>query len=61
MKITAQEFARQRDKTEIEGEKACYCGHTDLCDCGDPDINTMKANSKKTLVANIPTLSSDKI
>lgn len=62
--ISEEEFAKHRNKTSsIEmlsyGEvimKGCYCGHTDLCECSNPDHLTMGANSAGNLIANIPTL-----
>lgn len=70
-KITPEEFAEHRNQTAYEYdcpfrggkkiEKACYCGHTDMCECSDPDLLTMKANKRRTLVANISTLTHNDI
>ena len=32
-----KEWVRLREETKTEEGGLCYCGHTDRCDCGDPD------------------------
>jgi hypothetical protein len=31
-----------RESTKNEDGALCYCGHTNRCDCGDPDETTFK-------------------
>jgi len=60
IKITPEQYSKHRNETleryNFKEYKACYCGHTNTCDCPDPGIWELQANSKKELVANIPTL-----
>lgn len=45
-----------RDASEDEwGEKLCYCGHTNKCSCGDPDLNTFKDSvNRGTIILDDP-------
>ena len=45
---------RANSKNEY-GEKLCYCGHTDMCECGDPDFTTFKdAVERGAIILNDP-------
>ena len=33
-----EKWIELRNKTKNEDGKLCYCGHTDRCDCLDPDL-----------------------
>ena len=40
-------WLKMRDESKDEnGEKLCYCGHTDKCSCADPDKKTFKESVK---------------
>jgi len=61
-KPTAEEYSKLRDAQAEEIpcpfkgtrlEKPCYCGHTDMCTCGNPGEMEIKANSYDNLMQNI--------
>ena len=38
-----KEWLKLRDASKDEfGDKLCYCGHTNLCSCGDPSFGLFK-------------------
>ncbi len=37
MCLKYKDWLKLRKETEDEDGKLCYCGHTDRCDCADPD------------------------
>ncbi len=49
-----RKWLRLRNSTKDEyGEKLCYCGHTHMCTCADPDIKTFELSvENKTIILN---------
>lgn len=37
-----KKWLKLRDNSLEDGEKLCYCGHTRMCTCGNPDIETFR-------------------
>jgi len=37
----------REESKDKNGKKLCYCGHTNKCDCGDPDKQTFKDSVKR--------------
>ena len=49
-------WIKLRDDSKDEfGDKLCYCGHTDLCSCSNPDRTTFKESvERKAIILNDP-------
>ncbi len=41
-----EQWLKLRDTNKNNEGKICYCGHTNKCDCGDPDFETFYENIK---------------
>lgn len=45
---------REKSKNEYN-EKLCYCGHTNKCECLDPDFNLFKDSvARRTIIMGSP-------
>ena len=50
-----KDWIKLRKETKSEDGKLCYCGHTDRCDCGDPDSKTFEESvERKAIIVGDP-------
>jgi len=50
LKVEWLKWLRLREITKNDEGKLCYCGHTNRCDCGDPDFTLFKESLERNTI-----------